>query len=162
MTEPRTFRILQSLQEALRGINSADGYHTTVAEVAVKLDPNTDVESVIAGETDETRVRPWCLIELVPGTWSYQPAQRVDLRTLAILHYVDEVPDLTDDAAVLKTICRLWADVEQAVASDYSRGGLVTDTRIVEQDFRTFDGGLVWTMTRVQMQVNRGYGLPNA
>lgn len=155
MPEPREFRILQSLQTALRGIATADGYFHDVAAVAVKLDPNAEVETLIA----EASGRPFIVLELRPDVWAYQPANRAQLTLPVTVHFVND-SNVADDDSFLKTITRLWADVETALAADITRGGDATDTRINGRDFRSFDGGLAWAIVPLTITVNRSYGLP--
>lgn len=157
MPEPRDFRILQSLQAALQAISADDGYFHTVQSVAVKLDPNADVEDLIG----QSAVRPFALLEIAHQPFTYQPSFRVSYDIDVKVHFVTD-SDVTNDDSFLKTITRLWADVETAVTQDVTRGGDATDTRIGAPDFRSFDGGLAWAIVPLVIRVNRSYGAPTA
>lgn len=154
--EPLEFRIVQNLQTALRAISIANGYHHDFAALAVKLDPNHDVESLIGDEP----LRPFLIIDLRPDKYEYSPANQVLLLMPFTIHAVNDT-DPTDDDAMLKTYLRLSADVEMAIAVDESRGALATDTRIFEREMHELEGQQVWAMVKGEIREHRTYGEPN-
>ena len=158
MSEPREFRIVQNLQAALLAISVTAGYHFDVDSLAVKLDPNCDIESLIAPNGP----RPFVLLQVLPEQWEYRPSMRVTVTLPVVVHWVsDSIP--TDDDSRLQTFFRGVADVEQALTQDITRGQLATDTRIVKRTFDTaVDGSQVWAMVEAEIRIDRTYGAPNA
>lgn len=159
MPEPIDLQIVQHLQAALGAMRVADGYHFDVAATAVKLDPNHQVEDLIA----PTGPRPFVILELTPDEgWEYQPAEQLHLALRVTIHWVsDSTP--TDDNSRLQTYLRGCADVERAIAQDVTRGGLAVDTRIVKRLYDTaVDGAQVWAQIDVEITLYRQYGAPDA
>jgi hypothetical protein len=157
MPEPIEYRIVQSLQTALRGISTASGYHHTVQALAVKLDPNVDVETLIGDEA----LRPFVILELPPATHGIKFAPKgVEIRMPFIVHAVHD-SDPTVDESWLQAFFRLCADVEQAVTADISRGGLAVSTKVVTPEPVSFDGGLVWAKVTGEVLIVRTMGKPN-
>ena len=154
--EPLELRIAQNLQTALRSISVANGYHHDFAELAVKLDPNQDVESLIGDE----KLRPFLILELPPDAYEYFPAKQIRLLMPFVIHAINNT-DPTEDDSKLTNYLRLCADVETAIAVDITRGALVTDTRILEREMHEFDGQQVWAMVKGEIRVHRTYGEPN-
>lgn len=154
--EPLEFRIVQNLQTALRNISVANGYHHDFQALAVKLDPNQDVESLIGDEA----LRPFLILALSPDSYEYFPAEQIRLLMPFVIHAVDNT-DPTDDDSKLKNYLRLCADVETAIAIDSTRGELATDTRIFEREMHEFDGQQVWAMVKGEIREHRTYGAPN-
>jgi hypothetical protein len=154
--EPITFRIVQSLQAALEAISIVGGYFHDVAETAVKLDPNVDVETLIGDQ----QLRPFVIIEVGQEPFEYQPAKRLKQRIPIIIHAVHD-SDPTDDNSWLKTFTRLCADIERAIAKDISRGGVASDTRVLTTEFKSFEGKVVWALVSVEILAHRTYGEPN-
>lgn len=156
MSESTEFLIVQNLQAALRAISTSSGYHHDVAALAVKLDPNEEVESLLG----EEKLRPFLVLELVPDAWEYSPSKMVSVRMPLTIHFVNDA-DVTDDDSWLREYLRLCADAEQALAVDISRGGRAVDTRIKSREFQAFGGGQVWAMVKTEILVRRSYGVPN-
>jgi len=154
--DPVEFRIVEHLQAALLAISVAGGYHHDVAAFAVKLDPNHDVESLIGA----TAKRPFAILALDPDTFSYSPSMMVRIAMPATVHFVND-SDPTDDASWIEEYFTLCADVERAVAQDITRGGLAIDTRIVQREYRSFQGQQVWAQVKLDIGVRRTYGSPN-
>lgn len=154
--EPIEFLILQNLQAALEGIKTGNGYHHDVAQFAVKLDPEADIEALIAPDGP----RPFVLVEVSPASWTYWPASQVDVVMPVIVHIVSDT-EPTDDRSFMQTAFRLQADVEQAIAVDIGRGGRATDTRVKKATFAKL-GAQVWASIDVDIKVNRTFGQPNA
>lgn len=157
MSEPIELRIVQDLQVALQAIAVASGYHHDVAAFAVKLDPNQDVEALLG----EEKLRPFFILELTPDAFTYSPARMVGISMPAIIHAVND-SDPTDDSSWLTEYLRLCADIEQAIALDFTRGGLAKDTRITSREFQSFGGSQVWAMVNTVIDVRRTYGAPNS
>ena len=156
MNEPLEFRIVQDLQAALKSISVANGYHHDVESLAVKLDANHDVESIIG----EQPLRPFLILELLPDRSEYFPSEQVRIRMPFIIHAVNDT-DPTDDDSMLKTYHRLCADVEQAITADTTRGALATDTRILEREMHELEGQKVWALVKGEIREHRTYGEPN-
>ncbi len=156
MNEPLEFRIVQDLQAALKSISVANGYHHDVENLAVKLDANHDVESLIG----DLPLRPYLILELLPDKHEYFPAEQVRLLMPFIIHFVNDT-DPTDDDSMLKTYHRLCADVEKAIAADTTRNALATDTRILEREMHELEGQKVWALVKGEIREHRTYGDPN-
>jgi hypothetical protein len=157
MAEPIAYRIVQSLQTALQGIAIASGYHHDVAALAVKLDPNVDVETLIGDQ----QLRPFVILELPPDQHAIKFAPKGVQITMPVTVHAVHDSDPTDDSSWLKTYFRLCADVEQALAQDIRRGGLAADTRVLSQEPVSFDGAQVWAKVTAQVTVIRTMGQPN-
>ena len=156
--EPIDYQIVRNLQTALQAIAVGSGYHYTVAATAVKLDPNQNVEALIAPDGP----RPFIVLELTPETWAYYPASQVRVVMSLTIHWVSESIPTTDESR-LQTYLRGCADVERAMAIDVTRGGLAVDTRIVKRAFDTaIDGAQVWAMVDVALSLHRTFGAPDA
>lgn len=156
--EPIEFQIVQNLQAALQAIAVAGGYHYDVAGAAVKLDPNQDIESLIA----PGGARPFIVIEVTPETWQYQPASQV-LMTIPVTVYWVTDSDPTSDPSKMQTFFRGCADVERAIAADVTRGGLAVDTRITKRELsKEIDGAQVWAVIDTEISLYRTYGAPDA
>lgn len=158
MPEPVEYQAIVNLQQALQGIAVASGYHFTVAGSAVKLDPNENIEALVAPNGP----RPFILLEIEPEAWQYLPALELRLTQAVRVHWIsDSTP--TDDTSRLKTYLRGCADVERAIAVDVTRGGLAVDTRIVRRvPERAVDGAQVWAMVELEILLHRTYGAPDA
>ena len=156
VAQPLELRIAQNLQTALRSISIANGYHHDFAALAVKLDPNQDVESLIGAEA----LRPFLILALSPDVYDYFPAKQIRVLMPFVIHAVNNTDPKEDDSKMANYL-RLCADVETAVAVDITRGNLVTDTRIFEREMHEFDGQQVWAMVKGEIRVHRTYGEPN-
>ncbi len=157
MPEPLEFQIAQNLQAAIQSISKAGGYFHDVAAFAVKLDPNHEVEKLIA----DYAPRPFFLLEWPPEpSFEYFPAERIRLRIPFVVHAVNK-SDPEDDDDMMKTYYRLCADVEKAIALDTDRGDKATDTRILGRQMREYEGRQVWAMVSGEIREHRGYGAPN-
>lgn len=157
MAESIEFQIVKDLQAALLGIAIAAGFHSDLQALAVKLDPDQNVEDLIGAEAK----RPFVILELTPDEFTYQPALVTTITMPLTIHVVSDF-DPTDDDSFLRTYLRGCADVEQAIAADVSRGGLAVDTRILSREFQKFEAAQVWAMVKTEVRVRRRYGAPNA
>lgn len=158
MPEPIEFQILQNLQTALLAIAENDGYHYDVVDSAVKLDPNGDVEALIAPDGP----RPFVILQVDPEDWQYFPAREIELRMPVTVHWVsDSTP--TDDKSRLQTFFRGCADVERAIAQDITRGGRAFDTTMTRRTLDlAVDGAQVWARIELAINVHRTFGQPDA
>lgn len=156
MPEPIDYQVLLNLQTALQAITTAGGYHHTVAATAVKLDPNQNVQALIAPGGP----RPFIVIEMKPERREYQPSRRVQIVLPWTVHVVHDA-DVTSDVSRARTHARASADVEQAVAVDLTRGGRAIDTRVITSELGGTDGEEVWTMVDLEIALIRTYGSPN-
>jgi hypothetical protein len=155
---PSEYQAIADLKTALLQMAVAGGYHFDIAAAAVKLDPNCDVESLIAPGGP----RPFVVIEVKKDSWSFSPAKRCTILLPVTIHWVsDSTP--TDDVSRLLTFFQGCADVERAIAVDVSRGGHAMDTRITGRSYATaLDGAQVWAMVDVDLPTRRVYGQPDA
>lgn len=155
---PTEYQILAHLKAALQQMSIAGGYHYNIVADAVKLDPNCDVESLIAPDG----LRPFVIIEVKPDAWSFSPANRANIVLPVTIHWVSEsVP--TDDVSRMLTFFQGCADVERAIAVDVSRGVKAQDTRITKRSYATaLDGAQVWAMVEVDIPTRRVYGQPDS
>jgi len=156
--EPIDYLVIRNLQTALLLMTVATGYHFDVAALAVKLDPNQDVEAIIAPEGP----RPFLILEVTPETWEYVPASQVVLSLPVRIHWIAD-SDPTVDESFVETFFRGCADIERAIAPDHTRGGHATDTRIVTRAYDTlFGGAQVWAKVDLLIRIDRTYGQPDA
>lgn len=156
--DPIDFRILQNLRDALKLITVAGGYHFTVAATAVKLDPNHDVEALIA----PSGPRPFIVLQLGDEDWNFNYGASQVIVTLPFtVHWVSDAV-ATDDESRLKTFFKGCADVEKAITVDQGRGGLAIETRIAGRRLDlTVDGSQVWAMVDGRIRREHTYGSPN-
>lgn len=163
MPEPIEFRIVQSLQAALKGIRIASGYHHDVAGLAVKLDPDHKAEELIPGaDPPFGPPRPFLVLVLGPDEFIHEPASQIRLRMPFVVLAAHD-SDVEDDDSKLGTYHRLCADIEKAVATDITRGGLACDTRLLNRVMRERESGgrEVWAQVTGEVRVYRSYGAPN-
>ena len=157
--EPREYLILRNLQQALLAIAVASGYHYDVKALAVKLDPNHNVEDLIAPEGP----RPFVILELRAERWVYYPANVMNLVLPWTIHWVHD-SDPTIDEDRVRMFFRGCADVEAAIVPATGRGGLAIDTRIVNRELQKNgpdDGSQVWAAIDLEIKLERTYGQPN-
>lgn len=161
MLVPAEYQVLTALRDAIAGIRVGDGFYYDVRGTGVKLDPNQDVESLVAAGGP----RPFVLIELTADQWQHMPAARARIDLAATIHWVHD-SDPTRDADRIQTYLQGCADIEKVLVgsngADLSRGGLVIDTRIVRRTFDTaVDGSMVWGSIEIVMPMIRTYGQPD-
>ena len=156
--EPIEYRAIRALQAQLGAMSVAEGYHYDLAVSEVRLDPNVDVESLIAPGGP----RPFAAIEVRPDVRDYFPADQVTIVLPVTIHWVNTaVP--ADDESRLQVLLRGVADIERAICVDQSLGGLVMDTRMVNRAFDAQDGGaLVWLSVDLELRIYRTYGQPDS
>ena len=158
MPEPIEYRIVRNLQEALKTITEAGGYHYTVEGTAVKLDPNHEVDALIASGGP----RPFVLLAIGDERWDFFPGLQIRLIIPVAIYWVGDF-DPSLDESMLQTYFRGCADVERAIAIDVSRGGLAVDTRIVKRTLdRSIDGTQVWALVDTEVWITRAYGQPDS
>lgn len=168
MPEPIEYRILLNLQAALAAMTVAGGYYFTVGATAVKLDPNSDVESLI----EPSGPRPFVLIEVRKERWEYFPANEVRLVLPFTVHWIPDFPTAGVDASLPQMYFRGCADVEKAIAvdpgrgtyPDASQGSLAIDTRITGRRMREIenDSSIAWAMVDIDIPLRRTFGVPSA
>ena len=144
------------------GISVAGGYHYDLAAMAVKLDPNHEMEDLIPGANSPVGPpRPFALLDLsAPDVFEYgQSNQVIVLRPFTVVWVHDS--DVSDDDSLLNTYFRGLADVEKALATDITRGALASDTRILSREMREPEGREVWALVSGQVRSHRTYGAPN-
>lgn len=158
MPEPIELQAVQSLQTSLRGIAIADGYHHDVTSLAVKLDPDVDVKSLV----EPGGARPFVIIEVAPDVWQYSASGQATIVAPIGIYWVNDI-DQTNDAARLTEFYRACADVEQAIAANHNLGGFVTDTRVLSRNARgdASNSSRIWVAIELQIRLTRSYGAPN-
>jgi hypothetical protein len=117
-TNPARLRVIQSVAEALRGINGQGAYHYRIAPGSVVTEPinllsvpETEVPALVVAE-DTRGVRDWLHARHVRETVALLITVRVDARD-------EDGPDRKVIAA-----SRIEADIERAVMADLTRGGV--------------------------------------
>jgi len=157
MSEPIAYRIVRNIQSVLAAITVAGGYHYDVAATAVKLDPDHDVQTLVAPNGP----RPFLILDVLPETWRYSQAEQVKLVMPITVHWIGE-SDPTVDEDRQRMFFRACADVEQALAADIGRTGLAADTRVIRQQLiENVEGPQVWAQIQVEVHLHRTYGRPN-
>lgn len=161
MPEPREYRVVLALRDALAAIAVTSGHFYTVASTAIRLDPNSDVEALVAPEGP----RPFVLLQVFPERWRYDPHGQLELVLPATIHWIHEAdPAIATDR--LRVYWRGCADVERAITADgwnVELSGLAREIRIVERTLRDElgDGAIVWAALRTEVTIDREYGKPN-
>jgi hypothetical protein len=157
VAEPIEYQILTNLRDALTQIAVGAGYYYDLRGTAVKLDPEQDVEALIAPDGP----RPFAVIEVAPERREYMPAHRVRITHPWAIHWVHD-SDPTQDEDRLETFFRGCADVEKAIAADISRGGLAIDTTITNCALENIgEGSQVWAVIRIAVTQIRTFGEPS-
>lgn len=158
MALPIDFRCLTHLRDALQAIQGA-GYFHDVAADAVKLDPDADVETLIAPGGP----RPFILLELSPDRREF--VEKPDGLRIVLpvrVHWVGESTP-TDDESRLRVFLEACADIETAICLDRSRGGYAVDTLIVARQYGyEAQGSIVWATLDVEIEFYRSYGQPSS
>ena len=157
MAEPLELQIIENLKTAVEGISVAAGFFHDVAALAVKLDPDHDVALLIR----DTPLRPFFFmtVSISPFKYVEKPNGILLLMNFAI-HAVHDTDPTVDDS-MLKTYFRLCADIEKAISVDISRGGLATDTKILNGKMHELEGQQVWAEVTGEIREHRTYGKPN-
>jgi len=157
MAEPIEYRIVRNLQAVLGAITVAGGYHYTVTATAVKLDPDHNVQALVAPDGP----RPFLVLDVSSETWRYSPGNQLKLVLPVTVHWIGE-SDPTVDEDRVRMFYRACADVEQALAVDLGRTGLAADTRVTRRQLvETVEGPQVWAQIQTEIHLHRTYGLPN-
>src|SRR4051812_41873842 len=100
MRDPNEFTALVGLRDALRAMSVSGGYYHDVNALAVKLDPNQDIEQLVAVDGP----RPFVILEVNPDTYAFGSARSgvVELSMPITVHWLSEsVP--TDDESLMRT-----------------------------------------------------------
>lgn len=157
MAEAREFLIAQDLRNALLNISKAGGYHHDVAGIAVRMDRDAAIETLLGDD----RPRPFVILDLGEDVYEY-PERAGGVRILVPfqVHMVNDT-QATDDEARMRAFYRQCADIEQAIEVDTSRGQLATDTRVDSRQMRDFDSAEVWAIVTAQVRIHRQIGVPN-
>src|SRR5580765_1912965 len=94
---PTEYQIVTNLRTALQRMAVTGGYHFDIQALAVKLDPNCDVESLIAPDGP----RPFVVLEVKADTWSYSPANRATIVLPLTIHWVSDSSPVDDESRLL-------------------------------------------------------------
>jgi hypothetical protein len=161
--DPIDYRIWRHVQTALQAIRQANGYHHDVeADFALKLDPDVDVESLIAPGGP----RPFGLIELGEETWVFDEkggnAGIVMIASPFTIHFVGESDPTTDESRLLEHF-KACADVEQATAAETTRTNLGTLGAWLTIARRRMSGAgvVVWSSIDGVVRRRHEFGRPN-
>jgi hypothetical protein len=158
MPEPIEYTAVRALQTALLAISVAGGYHYTVEAGAVKMDPNTDVESLIPPDGP----RPFVILEVQPERRTHEPASQLVVDRAFTVYWVYRLSaaDASVDEAWMRAFFRGCADVEEAIEAAQTAIGFETlvERCAADQSF----GSEVWAVIDVSMQIRRTLGQPNA
>lgn len=153
--DPLEFTSIKALQTRLGTISTSSGYHYTVEAIAVKLDPDHEVEQLVTDQGDalDKPPRPFFILELPPDSFGqYFGGGQVNIPIPFIVHAIHDTNPQDDDAR-LRTYKRLVADIEKAVASD--------DRRILARSMRELGTNEIWVQVAGEIALTRGYGAPN-
>lgn len=144
------------MQTALRAI-ATPTYHYDVEANAVSIDPNDHIEVL----TGQKAWDPFFVIEVPPDREiEYFPAEQLlELVPIDITAAADA--DVLDPVSRLRTFQRLCQDVETALTVDVTRGGLVSDQRIVNKRMGMMVGeARVIAVIETVARLHRTYGAP--
>lgn len=158
MAEPIEYRILLNIQDAIQAISTGGGYHFTVDDAAVSIDP-VDAIEVILGRTV---LDPYFVLEIgSAGRPNYQRSeQMLEIVPVSIIAVANATQ--LDVVSRVKTYERLCADIEKAVVVDHTRGALATDTRIVNKQMNVNTGSArVVAIVQLEVRVYRQFGKAN-
>lgn len=158
MPNPLTHDVLLNLQTTLQAISVAGGYHFDVDDDAVSLDPDKHIELL----TGSSLRAPFYIIEAPPGRrFDYHPANQLRQVLTVNVTGAHEATPLQPQTKLLRYE-QLCADVERAVAVDHTRGGLATDTRVMDQQMGVIVGGQrVLAIIELEVRLYRTFGSPN-
>ena len=149
-------RILKAWQTRLQAM-SGEAFHYAARVGTVSIDPTANLlTGVVPGEG------PYWTVEPTPeGSRDYYPADQVrDVMrgTVTVRHDIGDVLDPLQRITVAEN---LIADLEVAIALDYSLGGLVQDTRLlVPQTLVAVGAPMVLVIQPWECRFWREYGLP--
>ena len=156
MAESIEYRILLSIQTALREIAIMNGYKHDIAALAVKLDADAKVEEIIG----TLGARPFIVLEPHAKQRTYPEAPN-GMRVVwpITVHFVND-SDPVEDPSMLLTYSRMVEDAEKALSVDRERGNLAVDTVLKSDEKREYDGALVWALIPFEVLFHRIYGSP--
>ena len=157
MADSLRLRVLKAMRARLGTIVAGADYHYTWADASVSIDPTTNLlTGVVAGEG------PFATVEPLPeGQREYFPADEIKefyRGTVTVRH---DIANVLDPLARMTVVENLIADIERAVAEDYSLGGLVIDTRLgVPQPIVGIGSSMVLVVQPFECRWRREYGVP--
>ena len=157
MADSLRLRVLKAWQTRLGTLTTAGGYHYTWAAANVSIDPTANLlTGVVAGEGPYATVEP-----TDGGSRQYFPADEIKdvMRgTVTVRH---DISDVLDPLARMTTVENLIADLEVAIAVDFSLGGLVIDTRLLQaQPIVGVGSSMVLVVQPWEVRYRRVYGVP--
>jgi hypothetical protein len=165
--EPKDYRVLAALKAALQAISVAAGFYYGIDDACVLLDPDADVEALVAPGSP----RPVVIIEQEDETWEYLASGEVKVVTPMIITWIHGgVPPENQGSGApapvssdyrMKVYTRGVADIEKAIGLDASLGGEVVDTRIRNRVWQPGRNGQeVVAQVFVDLEIYRSYGVP--
>ena len=130
-------------------------------EFALKLDPDVDVESLIAPDGP----RPFGLLELGDETWDYDEKGRGVAGILTMpftVHFVGEISPAVADESRLREHFKGCADIEQALGTDATMNSLGALGAWVQIARRRLSGtgSLVWSSVDGSVKRRYVFGQP--
>jgi len=167
VADPKDYRVLAALKAALQAIAVSAGFYYGVDDACVLLDPDADVEALIAPGAP----RPIIIIEQEDETWEYFASGEVKVLTPFLVTWVhDGVPPQNEASGVplpvssdyrMQVYTRGVADIEKAIGVDASLGGEVVDTRIRNRAWLPGRNGQeVVAQVAIDCEIYRSYGVP--
>lgn len=148
-------KVLAALIARFQAMTVAGGYHYDIQAASVVSDP-VNILTVPAA------LLPFILVEPSPSTRVYQPASLVmiDAEFLVTFRLMADGTDPTRKAQAGENF---FQDLERAIASNFTLGGLVIDTRVQEPDGPMVgmgDNNNVFGILKLKTQYIRPYGTP--
>lgn len=154
---PLRLRILEALQTRLRGIDGQGNYYFAFKSGSVVLEPTANILTLPPTEC------PGAVIEPTPeGSRFFMPAFRMRNQFQVSITAFADAPGGTSTSRRAETWEKLIADLERAITTDITLGGLVIDMRLQEPT-PGFDLGASPRVVVVQplvCNVIRAYGEP--
>jgi hypothetical protein len=161
--DPIEFRIVKSLQAALRLIATSGGYHYTVQGLAVKLDPEHEIEKLIPGaDPPFGPPRPFFVLDMT-GNDAFEYPERSGRvrRVMPVTVFAIHDSDPTDDDSKLEVFNRLCADIETALVASGSHGGLSMGVTLRSRRMHDREGQEILAQVSGEVPLHRRYGFPN-
>lgn len=148
-------QIIEALATRLRAISGAEYHYPVSHESQVSIDPTDNLLTADGYDL------PMYLIEPTPdGQRTFYPADQLVEWFELNIHARYDAAD-ADAAARMAVWENLAHDIEKAVTTDYTFGGLVYDARLgVPRPFVGVGSNIVILIQPVSMRFHRTYGTP--
>lgn len=149
-------KAVQAVQTAIRAINGQIGYHVTVHPDSVTLDPVNLLTMPVGA------LLPFFVLELTDqGDRTFEPADMVEDRRVVAITWRHDVPGRSYDRKMI-AFAQIEADLERALATDPTLGGLAVDIRLRQGTRLVGDptNDIVIGMHLLDVHLYRQYGAP--